>query len=118
MVQLDITDDGFLSLMNDNGDTKDDVKVPDGEVGDKINKLFKEEEKDTSKQDRRAIHLGHTLTSSFQTSLFSPPWVRRLPSMPRRLPRVLDRIAIQFQYKCLWRGREITYGYTGAMSVA
>ncbi|EGP84080.1 unnamed protein product [Zymoseptoria tritici ST99CH_1A5] len=45
---LDITDDGFLSLMNDNGDTKDDVKVPDGEVGDKINKLFKEEEKDTN----------------------------------------------------------------------
>lgn len=35
--------------MNDDGDTKDDVKVPDGEVGDKIKKLFKEEEKDTSK---------------------------------------------------------------------
>ena len=35
--------------MDDNGDTKDDVKLPDGEVGDKINKLFKEEEKDTSK---------------------------------------------------------------------
>lgn len=35
--------------MNDDGDTKDDVKMPDGEIGDKINKLFKEEEKDTSK---------------------------------------------------------------------
>lgn len=46
--QLDISDDGFLSLMNDDGDTKDDVKVPDGEVGEKINRLFKEEEKDTS----------------------------------------------------------------------
>ena len=46
--QLDVTDDGFLSLMSDNGDTKDDVKVPDGEVGDKVNKLFREDEKDTS----------------------------------------------------------------------
>lgn len=45
---LDITDDGFLSLMSDNGDTKDDVKVPEGEVGDRINKLFTEEEKDTN----------------------------------------------------------------------
>lgn len=35
--------------MNDDGDTKDDVKMPDGEIGDKINKLFKEDEKDTSK---------------------------------------------------------------------
>jgi len=34
--------------MQDDGDTKDDVKVPDGEVGDKIRKLFTEEEKDTS----------------------------------------------------------------------
>ena len=35
--------------MSDDGDTKDDVKVPDGEVGDKVTRLFKEEEKDTSK---------------------------------------------------------------------
>lgn len=34
--------------MDDNGNSKDDVKVPDGEVGDKINKLFTEEQKDTS----------------------------------------------------------------------
>ena len=47
-LQLDISDDGFLSLMNDDGDTKDDVKMPDGEIGDKITKLFKVEEKDTS----------------------------------------------------------------------
>ena len=46
--QLDVTDDGFLSLMSDDGTTKDDVKVPDGEVGDKINKLFTEDGKDTS----------------------------------------------------------------------
>jgi translation initiation factor 5A len=34
--------------MSDDGSTKDDVKVPDGEVGDKINKLFTEDGKDTS----------------------------------------------------------------------
>jgi len=45
---LDITDDGFLSLMSDDGTTKDDVKVPDSEVGEKIKKLFQEEGKDTN----------------------------------------------------------------------
>ncbi|KAK4937847.1 translation initiation factor eIF5A [Elasticomyces elasticus] len=45
---LDVTDDGFLSLMSDGGDTKDDVKLPDGEVGEKISKLFIEDGKDTN----------------------------------------------------------------------
>ncbi|KAI5292638.1 Eukaryotic translation initiation factor 5A [Ascosphaera acerosa] len=45
---LDITDDGFLSLMSDDGSTKDDVRLPEGEVGDKIDKLFRVEEKDTN----------------------------------------------------------------------
>jgi translation initiation factor 5A len=45
---LDISDDGYLSLMSDDGDTKDDVKMPDGEIGDKIMKLFKTDEKDTN----------------------------------------------------------------------
>jgi len=43
---LDVTDDDFLSLMSDDGTTKDDVKIPDGECGDKIKKLFTEEGKD------------------------------------------------------------------------
>lgn len=43
-----MTDDGFLSLMSDDGSTKDDVKNPDGEIGEKINKLFNEDGKDTS----------------------------------------------------------------------
>ncbi|KAI5294401.1 Eukaryotic translation initiation factor 5A [Ascosphaera acerosa] len=47
-LQLDITDDGFLSLMADDGTTKDDVRLPDGEVGEKIDKLFRVEEKDTN----------------------------------------------------------------------
>ncbi|KAL0264783.1 translation initiation factor eIF5A [Diplodia seriata] len=45
---LDVTDDGFLSLMSDDGSLKDDVKLPDGEVGEKINKLFTEDGKDTN----------------------------------------------------------------------
>jgi len=61
--QLDITDDDFLSLMNDDGDTKDDVKVPEGEVGDKIKKLFTEEGKDTSESSPIFIHGGCMLTS-------------------------------------------------------
>jgi translation initiation factor 5A len=48
VTQLDVSDDGFLSLMADDGETKDDVKVPEGEVGEKIDKLFTTEEKDTS----------------------------------------------------------------------
>jgi hypothetical protein len=34
--------------MSDDGETKDDVKVPEGEIGEKIEKLFHTEEKDTS----------------------------------------------------------------------
>ncbi|CAI7610999.1 eukaryotic translation initiation factor 5A [Penicillium manginii] len=45
---LDITDDDFLSLMKDDGDTKDDVKVPDNELGERIIKMFREEEKDVN----------------------------------------------------------------------
>ena len=36
--------------MSDDGDTKDDVKTPAGEVGEKLHRLFKVEEKDTSKR--------------------------------------------------------------------
>lgn len=38
--------------MGDDGETKDDVKKPDGEVGDKIEKLFTTESKETSKLHR------------------------------------------------------------------
>ena len=34
--------------MADDGETKDDVKMPEGEIGEKITKLFKTDEKDTS----------------------------------------------------------------------
>ncbi|EPS27905.1 hypothetical protein PDE_02849 [Penicillium oxalicum 114-2] len=45
---LDITDDGFLSLMKDDGDTKDDVKLPEGDVGARITKMFREEDKEVN----------------------------------------------------------------------
>lgn len=38
--QLDITSDGYLSLMKDDGDTKDDVKVPENDIGKKISEAF------------------------------------------------------------------------------
>ena len=39
---IDITDDKFLSLLNSDGTTKDDLKVPEGELGDRIQTLFDE----------------------------------------------------------------------------
>nr|QBH67551.1 hypothetical protein UEMT_2017 [Ustilago esculenta] len=38
--QLVNIDDGFLNLMTNEGDTKDDVRVPDGELGDQIQAAF------------------------------------------------------------------------------
>lgn len=35
-------EDGFLSLMNDDGDMKEDVKVPAGELGERIKADFEE----------------------------------------------------------------------------
>ncbi len=38
-------EDGFLSLMNDAGDTRDDLKVPEGDIGkDIISKVEKDEQ--------------------------------------------------------------------------
>jgi translation initiation factor 5A len=45
---IDISDDGFLNLIDDNGNEKNDVRMPDGDVGDKITKLFTTEEKDVN----------------------------------------------------------------------
>jgi len=33
-------EDGFLSLMDDSGDQREDIKVPDGEVGEEIQTKF------------------------------------------------------------------------------
>lgn len=55
--------------MSDDGTTKDDVKVPEGEVGEKIEKLFKTEEKDTSKHQNRSACASNT-DIILQTSLY------------------------------------------------
>ena len=70
--------------MSDNGDTKDDVKVPEGEVGEKINKLFREEEKDTSMFYYSL--LAH-MADIQQTSWSSLPWEKKLRLTPKRLLR-------------------------------
>ncbi|KAK5073325.1 translation initiation factor eIF5A [Exophiala xenobiotica] len=37
--QLINVEDDFLSLMDDSGETREDVKLPDGDVGDRIRKM-------------------------------------------------------------------------------
>jgi len=37
----DISDDGYLSLMDENGNIRDDLKVPEGELGDQIRDKYK-----------------------------------------------------------------------------
>jgi hypothetical protein len=71
--------------MTDDGDTKDDVPLPDNEVGQKITKLFKEEEKDTSKLLLWSL-FDELPNHASQTLLFSPPWARSAPWKPRRPP--------------------------------
>ncbi|MBE3041358.1 hypothetical protein IMZ48_01995, partial [Candidatus Bathyarchaeota archaeon] len=70
--------------MTDDGDLKDDVKVPDGEIGTKINKLFRIDEKDTSKFPGCLVVIpSAVLTWIVQTLSFSLPWVRRPLSSAR-----------------------------------
>lgn len=39
--------------MKDDGDTKDDVKLPDNDLGARIERMFRDEEKDVSKCNLR-----------------------------------------------------------------
>ena len=41
---IDISDDGFVTLMNEKGDTRDDLRLPDGELAQKIREEFKRED--------------------------------------------------------------------------
>jgi len=41
---IDISDDGFVTLMNDKGDIRSDLKLPEGELGDKIREEVKKDE--------------------------------------------------------------------------
>lgn len=50
--------------MTDGGDTKDDVKLPENEIGDKIKKMFQEEEKDVSKYSPYLRRNSHSRTNT------------------------------------------------------
>ncbi|TRY79083.1 hypothetical protein TCAL_05912 [Tigriopus californicus] len=39
---LDVSDDDYLSLMDDGGNTRDDLKVPDGDIGAEIRSSIEE----------------------------------------------------------------------------
>jgi translation initiation factor 5A len=41
---IDISDDGFATLMNDKGDTRDDLQLPDSELGQKIREEYPKED--------------------------------------------------------------------------
>jgi len=41
---IDISDDGFVTLMNEKGDTRDDLRLPEGELGEKIRSEFGKED--------------------------------------------------------------------------
>lgn len=41
---IDISDDGFVTLMTDKGDTRDDLRLPDGELAQKIREEFAKED--------------------------------------------------------------------------
>ena len=38
----DVVDDGFLNLMTNDGTSKDDVKVPDSDIGQQIEEAFED----------------------------------------------------------------------------
>lgn len=41
---IDISDDGFVTLMTDKGDTRDDLKLPEGDLANKIRDEFAKED--------------------------------------------------------------------------
>lgn len=41
---IDISDDGFVTLMNDKGDTRDDLRLPEGDLGQKVRDEFTKED--------------------------------------------------------------------------
>lgn len=59
--QLVNIDDGFLNLMSNDGTPKDDVKLPDGELGEQINSAF-EDGKDLMVTICSAMNEEHALS--------------------------------------------------------
>ena len=45
---VDINEDGFVTIMDDSGETREDLKIPEGEAGDDIRKKFENLEGDAA----------------------------------------------------------------------
>mmetsp|Transcript_20971 Transcript_20971/g.35668 ORF Transcript_20971/g.35668 Transcript_20971/m.35668 type:complete len:152 (+) Transcript_20971:72-527(+) len=62
---IDISDEGYMSLMTDNGDMKEDLKLPEGEIGEQIKEGF---ENDEELLVTVLEALGHEQAMSFKIS--------------------------------------------------
>jgi hypothetical protein len=88
--------------MSDDGSTKEDVKLPDNEVGEKVKKLFQEDGKDTSMFQPHVISL-FIPADNHQMSLFSPLWAKKLPSTPRKPRNKCTITKNRFWVSAPWR---------------
>jgi translation initiation factor 5A len=69
-------DDGFLSLMLNDGSTKDDVKLPEGELGDKLQEEF-DEGKELLVTVVSAMGEEHALSCKFREPFI---WLTKFPN--------------------------------------
>ena len=63
---IDISDDNYLSLMDDNRSMREDLLLPEGELGQKIKQSFENAELDVIVQTTSA--LGHEQVTDFKLS--------------------------------------------------
>ena len=63
---IDISDDNYLSLMDDNRSMREDLLLPEGKLGNNIRKSFNQAEWDVIIQTTRA--LGHEQVTDFTLS--------------------------------------------------
>ena len=83
---LDVSDDDFLSLMDDAGNTRDDLKVPDGDIGEEIRSAINDG-KDILVSSKMSFKRKESNTIESRSSAPScPPSARRPSSPPRSTP--------------------------------
>lgn len=60
---MDIDADGFCSLMDpENSETKDDIRIPDGELGDQIRAAFEKDDCGMNVSSATKMPLPHRVT--------------------------------------------------------
>ena len=92
--QLCDIDDDFLSLMDDGGDMREDLKVPDGDLGEEIRSAITD-----GREILVSLCFGTYLVTPFQnfhyavnfSALCSPPVVKRLSLQPRSIPLLINK---------------------------